>query len=112
MFKKVFVSFFLLVLIINSSAVLHAQGNSAPSLKWNHEAVLSFREPVKKEEVKDFLPYFPSKEAYAKSAVEVEQKYREDSVKLLHVFLKPDAIPNDLASQLLTALVHWRPLGG
>jgi len=59
--KKILSILFLSSLILTVNVNVVAQGNSAPPLKWNHDAIPSFREPVKKEEVKDFLPYFPAK---------------------------------------------------
>jgi hypothetical protein len=96
--ELVFVVFCLLQCVVG---VLFAQADAESVWKWNYDATPSFREPVKKSASKVFLPVMPTKEACAKNSVEVENAYRDDSVKMLSVFLKPAIIPKELKTHLI-----------
>ncbi|MDR2641426.1 MAG: hypothetical protein LBC74_01390 [Planctomycetaceae bacterium] len=101
MSKRIELVVFVFCLFYYFSIVLFAQTQSDVVWKWNHDATPSFREPVKKNVSKVFLPVMPAKEVCAKNSVEVETVYRDDSVKMLSVFLKPTIIPKELKTHLI-----------
>jgi hypothetical protein len=84
-----------------SAVQLFAQMQNDSVWQWNHDAVPSFREPLKKSTSKIFLPFMPTKDSCTKNTIEVDAAYRNDSIKFLSIFLKSEVIPNDLATHLI-----------
>ncbi|MDR2171150.1 MAG: HEAT repeat domain-containing protein [Planctomycetaceae bacterium] len=101
MLKQIMFFAFIIFLFQNFVVALFAQQLVNSEIKWNYDATPSFRESVKTTASKIFLPTLPAKNIVAKNTIEVEKVYRDDSVKILSVFLKSTLIPKELNTNLI-----------
>ena len=78
-------------------------GQESPQvgLRWNHDAQPSFVKDNRKVVYPDFLPRLPTAADCQKYALQNGDVYREDSLKILTLFVKPESIPNDLKANLI-----------
>jgi len=84
---------------------LLGQGSPQNSLRWNHDAQPSFVKDDWNVVYPDFLPRFPTEADCRKYALWIDDAYREDSLKILALFVKPESIPNDLKNNLIAVQV-------
>jgi hypothetical protein len=78
-----------------------AQPELSETILWNHEVKPSFHKTDKTVTYPDFLPRFPSVAECERYGVQVNEKYLDDSLKILSLFVAPQHIPKDIKKHLI-----------
>jgi hypothetical protein len=101
--KRIFIfeTFTVSVLFCFIPVFVFAQTELPESILWNHEAYPSFHKVDKGKTYPDFLPRFPSVEECERYGVQVNEKYLDDSLKILSLFVTSKQIPAEIKQHLI-----------